>query len=416
MSEAMATNRQLDLLQALTGKDWQGLGLTKKAASELLSKLLDAKREYGEGAAQEAGQAAHAQQVEARFGAEPGQGQGGEPVSQGNSDGDGGSMSDTDGTQDQGKQAQDKQAQGPSTDPLGDAVVETVRRRRDEVLDGLDLQAPAQVARKVVELRISDGTKRDLDGLMHYMMPKLLQVAAEGDHCMLVGPAGTGKTESARQVAKALEREYSYWACSPRTTAAALLGMVNAHGDYVPSLFRKAYEFGHVFVLDEADNAAADLLVTLNGALANGEAAFPDAVVPRHPDFVVIATANTYGKGANRIYAGRQPLDGATLDRFVFLDWGYDEELEQALAPSDDWTEYVQSVRKVVLDQRIREVVSMRASMTGGKYLGLGWSWAEVEQSMLYKGWNADSLEKVQAVRGAYTETAARYPGQKGGA
>ena len=84
----------------------------------------------------------------------------------------------------------------------------------------------------------------------------------------------------------------------------------------------------------------------LNSALANGSCAFADGMVKRHEDFILIATANTFGNGANAQYVGRNQLDSATLDRFVTIEWGYDEELEMAIASDKEWCETVQNTEK----------------------------------------------------------------------
>ncbi len=61
---------------------------------------------------------------------------------------------------------------------------------------------------------------------------------------------------------------------------------------------------------------------------------------------VIIAAANTWGMGATSEYVGRMRLDGATLDRFVPLYWGYDESLELATAGNPEWVNRVQTLRK----------------------------------------------------------------------
>jgi cobaltochelatase CobS len=369
-----ATSKQLDALRALTSRDWASAELTRDEASRLLARLQDVRSQLGDAAAASAGAQLHdeagAKQPEPQPEAQP------EPR--------------------------------PATDPLRQAIIDTVRAHRDEVLDGLQLDGGAQ--RKVIRIERPDLTHVDVDG-KHDTFEDLLVVVGQRDHVMLVGPAGTGKTSGAKDVAAALGLSWSYWASNPRVTASALMGFMDANGSYVRTQFREAYEHGGVFILDEVDNAAPDLLTALNGAIENGTASFPDGLVKRHPDFVVVATANTYGKGADRIYSGRQQLDGATLDRFIVLDWGYDLSLERQLATCDDWTDYVQAVREVVEAQSIREVVSMRASIKGGKYLTLGWPWSKVESTVLFRGWNRDSLTKLTPVRERFASVAANYGG-----
>jgi MoxR-like ATPase len=398
----MATDRQLDLLQALTGRDWRPLKLTTAAASARIDALLKVKERLGATAAEEAGARAHDAAVQAQAdGQQDDAGKGQEGGAQGADEGTG-----TD-AQGQGSEQQTGSGNGVMRDPLADAIVATIKARRDEVLDGLDLST---TTRSTIHIVRPDLSHVDIDG-QHETFADLLLVISQRDHVMLVGPAGTGKTSGAKAAALALGLAWTYWACNPRVTASALMGFMDANGQYVRTQFRDAYETGKVFILDEVDNAAPDLLTALNGAIENGTAAFPDGLVERHPDFVVVGTANTYGKGADRVYSGRQQLDGATLDRFMVLDWGYDQTLERQLSVVDDWTDYVQAVRKVVEENAIREVVSMRATMKGGRYLRLGWSWSRCEETTLYRGWNRDSLAKVEPVRKQFAAKAALYRG-----
>jgi cobaltochelatase CobS len=87
---------------------------------------------------------------------------------------------------------------------------------------------------------------------------------------------------------------------------------------------------------------------------------------------VAIAAGNTFGRGASREYVGRQQLDAATLDRFTVFEVDYDEALELAIAGNDDWTRYVQKVRKAVEREKVRAIVSPRASISGAKLLAVG--------------------------------------------
>ena len=77
-----------------------------------------------------------------------------------------------------------------------------------------------------------------------------------------------------------------------------LTGFVDAEGRTVRTAFRDAYEHGGLFLWDEVDASAANALVAFNQALANDSFPFPDGMVDRHPDFLAIAAANTYGTGA----------------------------------------------------------------------------------------------------------------------
>jgi cobaltochelatase CobS len=119
--------------------------------------------------------------------------------------------------------------------------------------------------------------------------------------------------------------------------------------------------------------------------------------VNRHPDFVAIAAGNTFGRGASREYVGRQQLDAATLDRFTVFEVDYDEKLELAIAGNDDWTRYVQNVRKAVEREKIRAIVSPRASISGAKLLAAGLPMAAVAEATIWKGMDEAQRNRVEA-------------------
>lgn len=114
----------------------------------------------------------------------------------------------------------------------------------------------------------------------------------------------------------------------------------------------------------------------------------------RHPDFCAIAAGNTFGRGADRQYVGRNQLDAATLDRFQTYEVDYDEQLESQIAGCDPWTHYVQAVRRALEKEKVRHVVSPRASISGARLISAGMALAKVEESCIWKG-----LDPAQRVR-----------------
>ena len=88
--------------------------------------------------------------------------------------------------------------------------------------------------------------------------------------------------------------------------------------------------------------------------------AFPHETIDRHKDFRIIAAANTWGKGSDMQYVGRNALDGATLDRFdnIYLD--YDRKLESNLYPNDEVLKFMWSFRDAVDKAKIHHIVSTR--------------------------------------------------------
>lgn len=247
---------------------------------------------------------------------------------------------------------------------------------------------------KTVKVVRQDGTKKDM-GIQHYLFEDILNFVSVREHVALVGPAGSGKTYVASQIAKALDLEFSSISVGGMTTKTDFFGYMDAQGNYVRTLFRDAYEHGKLFLLDEMDAGNANVLTMINMALSSDECAFPDGMVKRHPNFVLIAGANTYGTGGNREYVGRNQLDAATLDRFGFIDFGYDEKVELAISPNAEWTKYVQKIRKRANDLKVRHVISPRASLMGGKLLKAGMDVDKVKKYVLWKSLKAEDVKRL---------------------
>ena len=236
-------------------------------------------------------------------------------------------------------------------------------------------------------------------GIQHRNFPKLLKMCSarlRSGHRIniwLHGPAGTGKTTAAEKVAEALGLQFTY--NGALDTRYDLLGFRTANGEVVRTPFREAWENGGVYLFDEIDASSQSALLALNGALANGLCPFPDGVIPRHPDCVILAGANTTGLGATIEYVGRMKQDASLLDRFVFLDWPLDEGLEDALCADKSWLNTVRRVR-----ERSRTVkgamVTPRASLFGEALIAAGLDRETVETAVLRKGMSADDWARVR--------------------
>lgn len=268
------------------------------------------------------------------------------------------------------------------------------------------VKAHATAVRIEVSVRGSDAITDC--GRQHKLFPLLLHFMGRRRNLWLVGPAGSGKTRATYEASKALGLQYGAISVGPQTTQSALFGYMDATGRYVESEFYRRYKHGGVFVFDEIDRGNPGVLTALNQAIENGHCAFPEGMVEKHPDFIAVAAGNTFGNGASREYVGALQLDAATLDRFAFLDWDYDEELETALAEAhfaaaggtdtallNRWLAKVRTARSKASALKIRHVVSPRASIVGADLLGSGMAWDVVEKSILWKGLDADSVGRL---------------------
>jgi cobaltochelatase CobS len=284
-------------------------------------------------------------------------------------------------------------AQGRNVNP--EQVIAICKAQIDEALSKIGAM-PVRV-----QLVNQAGEARNLEGVHHKQFPDLLRALQVKDASGMVypvwlpGPAGSGKTTAARNAAKELGRAFYFTGAV--LNKYELLGFRDAGGNVAHTAFRLAYEQGGLFLWDEVDASAADALVAMNAAIENGVCAFPDGNVAMHPDFICIAAANTYGSGATHEYVGRTKLDASTVDRFVMLEWDYDEALEIALAGNVTWTRKVQEIRRAVRAAGIKHVVSPRASMRGAAYLAAGFTEAQVLNMCVYKGLSAEQQRTITA-------------------
>ena len=227
-------------------------------------------------------------------------------------------------------------------------------------------------------------------GKIHFKFDLVLKCMMARTNIALVGAAGSGKTTTVAKAAEALKLKFFSKSVSAQTGAHEFFGYQDAQGRYVRTLFRDAYEFGGVFLLDEFDAGNPNVLAALNQATANEHCAFADDMIPKHKDFICVMAGNTFGHGANSEYVGRNKIDAATLDRFAFIDFPYDEDLEHALASNKAWCKKVQAIRKKVAEKKIRTVVSPRATIMGGQLLANGITEDEIMELLIFKGMNQE--------------------------
>ena len=212
---------------------------------------------------------------------------------------------------------------------------------------------------------------------------------------MLVGEAGSGKSSLCADVASALNLQFYPMSVGLQTTKSDLLGFISATGEYMTTPLRQAFENGGVLLLDEFDATHAGVVTILNSMLANDICSFPDKIVNKHKDFVCIVACNTYCKGGSLEYIGRNRLDSATLDRFISVNVGYDETLEDSLTGNSDWLKVIRQMRDNIKSAGLKVVISPRASMQGADLLDAGFSIEEVLEMVVYKGVPEDVKTKI---------------------
>jgi len=262
-------------------------------------------------------------------------------------------------------------------------------------------------AKHVIEIRRPGGKSVQLSGTVHPVFSRVLALAQARKHIFLPGPAGCGKSHLAHQVAQALGLPFGAISCSAGMSESQLLGRMVPHGDhgqfeFLSTQFLDCYESGGVFLFDEIDAADSNVLLVVNSALANGHLSVPSRhgqpVAKRHADFVCLAAANTFGRGADRQYVGRNQLDESTLDRFRIgtVPMDYDEQLETQLCPDAELLARLRKYRANVQTSRLERVVSTRFIRDAADMVtNWGWSHEQVDEA-LFQGWRSDEIAKAR--------------------
>jgi AAA domain (dynein-related subfamily) len=234
-------------------------------------------------------------------------------------------------------------------------IAETAERNGTLPIDSLDTMRPIEAAKQLIESGISAKTlvyamvlhwpkaSREMANvpdadfideseslgegfhkLAGYVMKLCRASRGQGFGVMLIGPAGTGKSRIAKQAASLIKTEahpnglpYGEAPLTPGATRGDLLGRHTING-FIASDFVEIYSGGGVFNFEEIDAADPSMLLVVNNAIAGDELhnSANGQVYKKHPDFIAVGTANTFGLGSDSKYTGREKLDLATIDRF----------------------------------------------------------------------------------------------------
>lgn len=219
----------------------------------------------------------------------------------------------------------------------------------------------------------------------------------DGFSVYLYGPAGTGKSHTAKQIAEALGLEY--YELTQLQFAHEIKGYGDAAGRYVETPAYKAVTRGGLLFLDEWDRSALEATTTINTLLANGRGDFPViGNVQAHPNFRVVAAGNTTMQGADDEYTAAQQIDASSRDRFIFYKVDYDErvELSPSIANGDtELVKFMNGVRAAIATTHIKIVASYRAT----KYLKSrsDRDLVKVLQRGLLKGMEQDDIRMLVA-------------------
>ena len=228
---------------------------------------------------------------------------------------------------------------------------------KDETEEMKHLKALLQAKTKEIE-SLKTGDKKVV---RHEMFDKIVKLVDKKKKAVyLYGPAGTGKSALAEQVAEHLG--LNFYPMSTVTQEFKFTGFIDGHGTFHDTNFYKAVKNGGIFFIDEMDSCSSDVLVGLNACLANGYFDFPNETIKAHKDFRVISAGNTIGRGASDDYVGRQALDLSTLDRFLAIKIDYSRNIDMAVAKQDEkLVDFAHALRRASQVTEITVLMSYRA-------------------------------------------------------
>lgn len=210
-----------------------------------------------------------------------------------------------------------------------------------------------------IQVKSPNGTA-NMTGCFCDKFEYLVNIVSAGKPLYMYGPAGSGKSFTAKQIAEALG--LPYFETSQAMFSFDLKGYGDAGGNYVETPFYKAFTQGGLFFLDEVDASASEAMVVLNNAIANRRFDFPVVgMMNAHEKFRVVAAGNTRMTGATLAYSARQMQDSSFKNRFFFEVMGYDRRIELQLANNDkEIVEFAHDLRKAARDSQILQLCTYR--------------------------------------------------------
>lgn len=166
---------------------------------------------------------------------------------------------------------------------------------------------------------------------------KLTAAINAGFNLWLVGPTGTGKSETVERLCEKMKRNTHKISCNGESSADDLLGFWTVRGGdtvWVDGALPMAMKEGALLICEEIDAAAPEVNLALQRALEVREGRAREFYNPRNGEkveaadgFTIAATANTAGGGDHSgLYQGTQAQNAAFRDRFVFEHIDYLDE------------------------------------------------------------------------------------------
>lgn len=258
---------------------------------------------------------------------------------------------------------------------------------------------------KVMAVQFNEGEVKKLSSEAVPYLGRLVINAKIKVNSLLVGPAGCGKTYSAKQLAEALGLEFGHLNLTAGASETWLFGRQTPNG-FIEGTFSRLYKNGGVFLADEIDAADSNLMLSVNTAIAGDTMYNPISgeTIKRHKDFVFIGAANTFGKGGDSVYTGRSRLDAATLDRFVMIKVDYNTDIEEKLCSNVELRNVLWKMREKLLDLGAKEFISTRGMQIAQLQMDGGVAVSDILDSITLS-WPEDMKEDMKSTIKKFRES-----------
>lgn len=206
----------------------------------------------------------------------------------------------------------------------------------------------------------------------------------------MVGPAGCGKTTICELIGDDLDFPVTPISCGAGTSATEFLGY--KYPEREGNAFVHAFAQPGIIILDEFTALEPQVAQVANSALANGFINATIGRVNRHEDCIIVATSNTFGQGADRLYVSNNQLDASTLNRFAGSVVKVDYSKEYESQYDNEVCNYVWRLREIAKTNGLRKVISTRDIINACMLKDAGLQWKE----LLVEPWSDDEKRLIR--------------------